>query len=157
MLPMTAPDQVLVNGLLANGAPVSIHFRGGEARGVPGLVWEINGTDGDIRVTAASGHTQMVQLSLEGGQGNDRTLRPLEVPAADLAGGLPDVIPGNVARMYARMANDLLAGTHTAPGFDDALELHRLIAAIEEAAAHGGRVFPQSVNRALPAPDQGVP
>ena len=157
MLPMTAPDQVLVNGLLANGAPVSIHFRGGEARGVPGLVWEINGTDGDIRVTAASGHTQMVQLSLEGGQGNDRTLPPLEVPAADRAGGLPDVIPGNVARMYARMANDLLEGTHTAPGFDDALELHRLIAAIEEAAAHGGRVFPQSVNRALPAPDQGVP
>ena len=157
MLPMTAPDQVLVSGLLASGAPVSIHFRGGEARGASGLVWEINGSDGDIRVTAASGHTQMVQLSLEGDQGGDRTLRPLEVPAADRAGGLPDAIPGNVARMYARMASDLQDGTRTAPDFDDAVELHRLIAAIEEAAALGQRVFPQAVNRALPAPDQCAP
>jgi predicted dehydrogenase len=156
MLPMTAPDQVLVSGLLASGAPASIHFRGGEARGVPGLVWDINGSEGDIRVTAASGHTQMVQLLLEGGQGSDRTLRPLEVPAADRAGGLADAIPGNVARMYARMANDLRKGTHTAPSFDDAVELHRLIAAIEESAAQGARVFPGAVNRALPTPDQGV-
>jgi len=29
MLPMSAPDQVLVSGLLADGAPVSIHCRGG--------------------------------------------------------------------------------------------------------------------------------
>jgi hypothetical protein len=41
-LPMTAPDQVLVSGLLRSGTPVSIHYRGGEARGV-GLVWEISG------------------------------------------------------------------------------------------------------------------
>lgn len=66
------------------------------------------------------------------------------------------MIPGNVARMYARMTNDLQKGTRTAPDFDDAVELHRLIAAIEEAAAQGTRVFPQAINRALPALDQGV-
>ncbi len=38
-LPMDAPDQILVTGLLAGGAPLSIHYRGGEARGTEGLVW----------------------------------------------------------------------------------------------------------------------
>jgi predicted dehydrogenase len=56
MLPMTAPDQVLVSGTLKSGAPLSIHYRCGEVRGAVGLVWEINGTGGDIRGTASSGH-----------------------------------------------------------------------------------------------------
>jgi hypothetical protein len=43
MLPMTAPDQVLISGLLANGAPLAIHYRGGLQRGAVGLVWDING------------------------------------------------------------------------------------------------------------------
>ena len=32
ILPVTAPDQILLNGLLSSGAPISIHYRGGEAR-----------------------------------------------------------------------------------------------------------------------------
>lgn len=141
-LSMTAPDQVLVSGLLASGAPVSIHYRGGEARGV-GLVWEINGTQGDIRVTGPSGHAQMVQLSLEGARGEERELRPLEVPPSYRAGFPDNVVPGNVARIYARMAADLREGTHAAPSFDDAVRVHRLIAAIEEAADSGRRIAPR--------------
>lgn len=149
-LPMDAPDQVLVNGLLASGAPISIHYRGGLPRGGPGFVWEINGTEGDIRVTAASGHTQMVQLALEGARADARGLRPLAVPQALLDGWPADGIVGNVARLYARMAADLAQGTRTAPGFDDAVELHRVIAAIEAAAGQGTRVRPEAPNRPLP-------
>src|SRR5690348_10690893 len=65
-LPATAPDQVLVSGVFASGVPISIHYRGGAARDGDGLFWEIHGTDGDIRVSGPSGHTQMVQLSLKG-------------------------------------------------------------------------------------------
>ena len=138
-LPVTAPDQVLVSGLLAGGAPFSIHYRGGSARGGEGLVWEINGTAGDIRVTGSSGHTQMVQLSLAGGRGDDKEMKPLEVPA-ELRAGWPDnVVPGNVARVYARMVADLRDGTRTAPSFDDAVAVHRIITAIEEAAGDGRR------------------
>ena len=151
-LPMTAPDQVLVSGLLANGAPMVIHFRGGLPRGTPGLVWDISGSEGDIRVTASAGHAQMVQLLLEGGRAEQRTLHPLQVPASYLAGWPDDVIVGNVARMYARMAADLATGTQTAPSFDDAVELHRLIAAIEAAAESGARVWPKAPNRPLPLP-----
>lgn len=142
ILPMNSPDQVLVSGLLKSGAPFSIHYRGGQARGGVGLVWEINGTEGDIRLTGPSGHAQMIPLSLEGGRGDDRDLRPLEVPASYRAGFPEDVVPGNVARIYARMAADLRDGTRTAPSFDDAVEVHRLIAAIESAADSGRRASP---------------
>jgi predicted dehydrogenase len=141
-LPVTAPDQVLVSGAFATGVPVSIHYRGGTARDGDGLFWEINGTEGDIRVSGPSGHTQMVQLSLEGARGDERTFRPLEVPASYRSGWPEDVEPGNVARLYARMARDLRDGSRTAPSFEDAVAVHRIIAAIERAAESGCRAAP---------------
>lgn len=139
-LPVTAPDQVLVSGLLESGAPISIHYRGGSARGGDGLLWEVNGTEGDIQMTGSSGHAQMVQLSLAGGRGDDRELKPIEIPAELRAGWPENVVPGNVARAYARMAADLRDGTRTAPTFDDAVAVHRMIAAIEEAAGESHRI-----------------
>ena len=141
-LPVSAPDQVLVNGLLASGAPLSIHYRGGTARDDDGLFWEINGTEGDIRVSGSSGHTQMVQLFLEGARGDEKAFRSLEVPASYRSGWPEDVEPGNVARLYARMARDLREGTRTAPSFEDAVAVHRIIAAIERAAESGCRTAP---------------
>ena len=139
-LSVSAPDQVLVSGVLASGAPVSIHYRGGAARAGDGLLWEINGTEGDIRVSGPSGHAQMVQLSIKGARGEEKKFRPLEVPASYRAGWPQDVEPGNVARVYARMALDLRDGTRTAPSFEDAVALHRVIAAIERAAESGSRI-----------------
>jgi hypothetical protein len=40
------------------------------------------------------------------------------------------------------MAADLRNGTRTAPSFDNAVKLHRLIAAVEKAADSGCRVAP---------------
>jgi predicted dehydrogenase len=141
-LPVSAPDQVLVSGVLASGAPLSIHYRGGAARDGDGLSWEINGTEGDIRISGSSGHTQMVQLSLSGARGAETVFRPLKVPASYRSGWPEEVEPGNVARLYARMAQDLREGTHTAPSFDDAVAVHRIIAAIERAAESGTRAAP---------------
>jgi predicted dehydrogenase len=142
-LPMSAPDQVLVSGLLASGAPVSIHYRGGMARESEGLLWEINGTEGDIRVSGSGsrGHAQLVQLSIAGARGDEKAFRPLEVPASCRFGWPDDVVPGNVARIYARMARDLREGTRTAPSFEDAVTLHRVIAAIENSAQSGRRTY----------------
>ena len=94
ILPVTAPDQVLVSGAFASGVPVSIHYRGCAARDGDGLFWEIHGTEGDIRVSGPSGHTQMVQLSLTGSRGEEKTFRPLEVPASYRAGWPQDVERG---------------------------------------------------------------
>jgi len=139
-LPANGPDQVLVNALLAGGGPLSLHFRGGTERDGAGLLWEINGSRGDIRVTGTTGHMQMVRLTLHGARGKDRSFQPLAVPADDHGGWPDDVIPGNVARLYALMADDLRNGTATAPSFADAVKLHRIIAAIEQAAETGRRV-----------------
>ena len=144
-LPVSAPDQVLVSGVLASGAPLSLHYRGGTARDGDGLFWEINGTEGDIRVSGSSGHSQMVQLSLKGARSAEKVFRPLEVPASYRFGWPEDVEPGNVARLYARMARDLREGTHTTPNFEDAVALHRVIAAIEKAAESGSCVTPSAI------------
>ena len=140
-LPVSAPDQVLVSGVFASGVPISIHYRGGLARDSNGFFWEINGTKGDVRITGFSGHPQMEQLSLHGVRDGETAFRSLELPASYRSGRLPEnPVPGNVARVYAKMAQDLREGTRTAPSFDDAVAVHRIVAAIEKAAESGSRV-----------------
>ena len=136
-LPMSAPDQVLVSGILSGDAPVSVHYRGGMARDGDGFFWEINGTAGDIRVSGPFGHASIrVLCSLKGARGDEKTFQPLEVPASYRTGWPEDMAPGNVARIYGRMAHDLREGTRTAPSFEDAVAVHRVIASIERAAEH---------------------
>jgi len=142
VLPVTAPDQVLVSGAFASGVPLSIHYRGGPSRDGQGLFWEIHGTEGDIRVSGSSGHAQMVRLSLSGAHGDEKTFRPLEVPTSYSSGWPGDTEPGNVARVYAAMARDLREGMRTAPRFEDAVAVHRIIAAIERSAESGNRTAP---------------
>ena len=50
---MDADDQVVVAGRLEIGAVLSVHFRGGEEG--TGLMWEINGTKGDLKITGNFG------------------------------------------------------------------------------------------------------
>jgi predicted dehydrogenase len=131
--PMTAHDQVLVNGLLNSGVPIAIHYRGGIPRGI-GFLWEIHGKDGDIEVSGPTGHPQMVQLTVKGARGDARELKLIDVPDKTQAGWPENALVRNVARVYARMAADLRYGTRSAPTFDDAVQLHRVIAAVEQAA-----------------------
>jgi predicted dehydrogenase len=138
-IPMTAADQVAVTAVVEGGAVASLHYRGGLSRRT-GLLWEINGTEGDLRLTAPTGHAQLTQLSLFGGRDDDRTLQPLTVSDSyrHVPGDLP--VPAvNVAEAYVRLENDLRDGTNSCPTFDDAVQLHRLLAAIEETAATGKR------------------
>src|SRR5436190_4395773 len=60
---MTADDQVCVTGLLEGGAAFSIHYRGGVSRGM-NLLWEINGTGGDLQLTAGGGQAQIVEMTV---------------------------------------------------------------------------------------------
>src|SRR5438067_7699043 len=63
--PMAAEDQVAVTGLLEGGAAFSIHYRGGVSRGT-NLLWEINGAEGDLQLTAAGGQAQIFELAVRG-------------------------------------------------------------------------------------------
>jgi predicted dehydrogenase len=138
-IPMTAEDQVAVSGLLDGGAAFSVHYRGGASRGT-NLLWEINGTEGDLQITSAGGQPQIFDLELRGGSGAQSSLEVLPVPdeyrwaAGQVAGP-----PTNVAQAYARFARDYREGTQLCPTFDDAVTRHRMLEAIETAAASGER------------------
>lgn len=136
--PMTAEDQVLVQGLLGRGATASIHYRGGVSRGT-NMLWEINGTKGDLQISSMAGHAQMFPLSLAGGRGDAQVLEPMEVPAKYLWTPQMPLFAQNVGQIYALMAADIANGTQSAPSFDDAVRRHRLLDAIERASATGQR------------------
>src|SRR6266496_3580403 len=137
--PMTADDQVAVSGLLEAGAAFSIHYRGGVSRGT-NLLWEINGTEGDLQLTATGGQAQIWELEVRGGNGDQSALELLPVPEK-YRWAQPQA-PGpstNVAQAYAHFARDYREGTHLCPTFDDALTRHRMLDAVETAAATGRR------------------
>jgi len=141
----TAPDQIAVIGTLTSGATASIHIREAVAGGT-GFLWEINGTDGTLRITADAALPEIFPLTVAGAQGRS-ALAELAVPSA-LTQKWPtltslDGAPAfNVARAYAAFAADITSGTHTVPDFSDAVRRHEVIAAIERSAASGKRVRP---------------
>src|SRR5207244_11607775 len=121
------------------GAPCSIHERGGASRGT-NLLWEINGTEGDLQLTGAGGQAQIFEMTVHGGNGAGSSLETLLVP--EQYRWSPPQGPGpctNVAQAYAHFAADYREGTHLCPTFDDAVTRHRMLDAIEKAAATGQR------------------
>ena len=135
--PMTADDQVAVSGLLEAGAAFSIHYRGGVSRGT-NLLWEINGTEGDLQLTATGGQAQIWEMDVRGGKGAQSSLELL--PVSEQYRWAPPQGPGtNVAQAYARFARDYREGTHFCPTFEDAVTRHRMLNAIETASATGQR------------------
>jgi predicted dehydrogenase len=139
----TAADQIAVIGTLTSGATASIHVREAVAGGT-GFLWEINGTDGTLRITADAAQPQIFPLTVAGARGADE---PAELPAAPASTqkwpaltSLEGAPAYNVGRAYAAFAADIDNRTHTVPDFADAVRRHEVIAAIEKSAASGERV-----------------
>src|SRR5437764_12374882 len=100
-------------------APPSIHYRGGVSRGT-NLLWEINGSEGDLQLAATGGQAQIWEMDVRGGKGAQSSLEPLPVP--EQYRWAPPQGPGtNVAQAYARFARDYREGTHFCPTFEDAV------------------------------------
>src|SRR5260221_11427369 len=51
---LTAPDQLVVSGIVGDGAAVSFQIRGGMARGTE-FLFEIHGSEGDLVLAATTG------------------------------------------------------------------------------------------------------
>src|SRR5437016_7167046 len=112
----TAADQIAVIGTLSSGATASIHVREAVAGGT-GLLWEINGTDGTLRITADAAVPGIYPLTVAGANGRSERAE-LAVPAAlkqkwpalTSIAGAPAYNPG---RDYAALAAAIENGTHT--------------------------------------------
>jgi predicted dehydrogenase len=140
--PMNVDDQVIVGGVLKSGAVVSVHYRGGISRGT-NLLWEINGTEGDLQVTSMAGYAETFDhqmFDLRGGRGKDTGLKVLEIPEKYRT--VPAEVEGfavNVGEAYARFAEGPGA-QDPVPDFDAAVVRHRLLDAVERSANSGQRV-----------------
>jgi predicted dehydrogenase len=139
----TAADQIAVIGTLTSGATASVHVREAVAGGT-GFLWEINGTDGTLRITADAALPEIFPLTVAGARGGGEPAE-LAVPAAltqkwPALTSLEGAPAYNVGRAYAAFAADIENGTHRVPDFADAVRRHEVIAAIERSAASGERV-----------------
>jgi predicted dehydrogenase len=140
ILPITSPDQVAVTGVLQGGAAASLHFRAGRSRG-NNLLWEINGSDGDLVITGGSGHIQYMEVTIKGGRGKDQDLSPLTVPESyrTAPAATPSGPALNVAQAYLQLASDMSNGTDLATTFGRAVVRHRMIEAIQASSDKGIR------------------
>jgi predicted dehydrogenase len=139
----TAADQIALIGTLTSGATASVHIREAVAGGT-GFLWEINGTDGTLRITADAALPEIFPLTVAGAQGRNEPAE-LAVPSVlrqkwPTLTGLEGAPAFNVARAYAAFAADIENETHTVPDFADAVRRHEVLAAIERSAATGERV-----------------
>jgi predicted dehydrogenase len=139
----TAPDQIALIGTLTSGVTASVHIREAVAGGI-GFLWEINGTDGTLRITADAPYPGIFPLTVAGAHGG-ADLAELAVPTA-LTEKWPELTslngtPAyNVGRAYAAFAADIDNASHTVPDFADAVRRHEVIDAIERSAASGERI-----------------
>jgi predicted dehydrogenase len=138
-LDVTSPDNVLINGRLANGAVASVHIGAIPFAG-SGYRMEIYGRDGTL-VASGEDSPQLSQVSLHGAQ-RGNTLAPMPVPERFqlAASSTPSGEAVNVGQMYAVFTRAIRDGENHLPNFETAVELHGLVDAIKQASDSGREV-----------------
>jgi len=141
-VPITMEDQIAVTGVLENGAVASVHYRAGQSVG-PNFVWEINGTDGDLIITADGGHVAFYPLTIKAAKKTQDHFEIVDVPEQYYK--IPKhVLQGpayHLAQHYGLVLNDLKEGTKLAPRFGDAVIRHKLLDAIQKSSVTGQRQY----------------
>src|SRR5271170_151329 len=80
LIAKTAPDQLVVNGVVGDGAVASFQIRGGMNRGTA-FLFEIHGEEGDLQLTATSrASMQRQELNVKGVRGDARELAEVPIP-----------------------------------------------------------------------------
>ena len=140
---MNAPDQVLVSGILQNGAVASVHLKGGTTNGT-GFLFEIHGTEGTLAIAPTdprqATYIQVSEFIVRGAQAG-KPLADLPIPESYrwVPPAVPTGLPFNVAQLYMRMAEGIREGKFASPDFDVAVKRHRLLDVIQKASDTGIR------------------
>ena len=140
-LDVTAPDNVLLNGRMANGTVASIHVGAIPFAG-SGYRMEVYGREGTL-VAVGEDSPQLGKVQLHGAKRDDK-LAPMPVPDRFTVAGpsTPSGEAANVGQMYALFAQAVRDGKDLQPTFETAVGLHRLIDAVREASDKGREVTP---------------
>jgi predicted dehydrogenase len=133
LVDVTSPDNILVNGVLVNGAVASVHVAAVPWSG-SGYRMEVYGSEGTL-VASGEDAPQHTDVHLHGSRGND-PLRELEVPSRFMyvPANMPIGEPYNVGQMYSRFAHAIRTGDAAHPTFDTAVALHRFLDDIKRAS-----------------------
>jgi predicted dehydrogenase len=146
LIAKTSPDQLVVNGIVGDGAVVCFQIRGGMNRGTA-FLFEIHGDEGDLQLTATSrASMQRQELNVKGARGDAKELAELAIPSKYrwVPEGVAPDSRYNVAQLYARLAESIRDGKPVSPGFDAAVSRHRLLDAIVRASKTGLKQVIQS-------------
>ena len=137
---VTAPDNVLVSGVLTNGAVASVHVATVPWHGT-GWRMEVYGREATL-VASSRQMVQYAQIQLLGGKGKDEALQELSVPdrLTWIPGEVPQGPPFNVAQLYRSLSKAIREGKGAQPDFDLAVRRHRLLDAIQRASDQGSKV-----------------
>jgi predicted dehydrogenase len=132
-LDVTSPDNILVSGRLKNDAVVSSHVAAIPYAG-SGYRMEIYGRDGTL-VAAGEDSPQLNDVTLHGAQkGNNLASIAVPPELTVAASTTPAGEAFHVGQMYTAFARAIRGGAGSLPDFVTAVELHRLIDAIRQAA-----------------------
>jgi predicted dehydrogenase len=140
---MTAPDQVLISGVLQSGAVASVHLKGGATNGT-GFLFEIHGAEGTLAIVPADPrqetYIQVSEFIVRGAQAG-KPLADLSIPQSYrwVPPAVPAGLPFNVAQLYTRMSEGIREGKSVSPDFDVAVKRHQLLDVIQKASDTGIR------------------
>jgi len=136
--PNETPDAFMVMGRLVGGALFQIQIEGGK-QNLSGLQIEITGTKGDMKIlnerAFVTKHHDVIEVALGDKGAWTSLLLPCAtklIPCTDLDASVQDL-----AQLYAAFASDRRSGGTQARSFADALQLHRLIDAINASSRSG--------------------
>ena len=132
-LDVTAPDNILISGRLANGAVVSAHVASIPWAG-SGYRLEVYGREGTLIATSEDS-PQLGAVRLQGASQGDQ-LEDMAVSAdhTDVLEGMPQGAPFNVGQLYYLFGEAIRGEDNRQPDFDTAVELHRFIEAVRQAS-----------------------
>ena len=137
MVEVTAPDHILVSGILSNGAVASARVSS-----VPwhdsGYRLEVYGREGTLVLTSQQS-ASIGGLRLFGGKGGNSALEEIAIPPRHtwVPESVPQGPPFNIAQLWGRFAKAIRSGERAEPDFDTAVTRHKLLDAIQRASDTG--------------------
>ncbi|RMI29980.1 gfo/Idh/MocA family oxidoreductase [Nocardia stercoris] len=137
---VTSPNQLLLDAVTARGVLISAHIHDSKVSDGRTRI-EISCTAGDLAIVSGAngpGGISLSELRLLVSRGDDSWQ---QLPGDDPLADIPlDTEAGNVARLYAAVAQDVRTGTTTVPTFRDGLRMHRVLDTVRTSAEAGTRL-----------------
>ena len=129
---VTTPDNVLISGVLENGAVASVHVAAVPWHGT-GWRIEVYGREGTL---VAAGDRWAADIRLRGGRSKDGGLEELPIPGrlTWVPAEVPKGEPFNVAQLYRRLGEAIRNNESADPDFNLAVTRQRLIGAIQQSS-----------------------